>query len=180
MELEQEKINIIKTSIKTNVHYLGNEDLYDQFYEEIFKRVFIVMDIANFDDALNSYLEKITNMSMLRVLNKNNRMRKRRNAQVQVDDDNNNLYNDVKISYENFVMEDTPCEIVIQEKVLSQVLELVYKINDKYPEERYIQLYKSRYIDGKTQREIAESLGLSQMEVANRFFKLMQEIKNNF
>ncbi len=54
------------------------------------------------------------------------------------------------------------------------------KINKENPDKNYLQIYKLRYDNGMTQKEIAEELNISQSEVSKRLFKLMEKIKQAF
>ena len=43
----------------------------------------------------------------------------------------------------------------------------------------YLQIYKLRYDNGMTQKEISEELGLSQSEISKRLFRLMKKVKES-
>lgn len=69
IDLEQEKIDIIKKRIEADERFLGHENLFDSFLEEIIKRGFIIF--KNMDMTQESaivYLNKIVSSSIIYVL----------------------------------------------------------------------------------------------------------------
>ena len=70
--------------------------------------------------------------------------------------------------------------MVISNDTIEQVAAAVLRVNMVEPEKQYLQIYKLRYDNGMTQKEIADEMGLSQSEVSKRLFKLMKKIKQSF
>ena len=79
-----------------------------------------------------------------------------------------NNYSEIKVSYENFAVEESPKEIIVRKETLNQVATTVLTIDNEEPEKQYLQIYKLRYDKGMTQKEISEELGLSQSEISKR------------
>ena len=84
------------------------------------------------------------------------------------------------IHYEAVDFGDTPEDIVIKKEILRQVQDNLYRINAEEPEKKYLHLYKLRYENGMTQKEIAQEMQLSQSEVSKRLFRLLEKIKQAF
>ena len=72
---------------------------------------------------------------------------------------------------------DNPEDLAVRKDLLQKIADTVYDIERRVPAKNYLKLYKLRYEDGMTQREIAHELNLSQSEVSKRLFKLMDEVK---
>ena len=87
---------------------------------------------------------------------------------------------DIKISYDNFVLNETPEEIIVRKETIEQVAMTVVGADIEDPEKQYLQIYKMRYDKEMTQKEISQELGLSQSEVSKRLFKLMEKVKQSF
>ena len=67
-------------------------------------------------------------------------------------------------------------EKITTEETLEEIYRLVVKFNDDYPSENFYKLFYMKYVEGKKQREIADTLGISQGEVSKRLFDLMKKI----
>lgn len=59
VQIEEEKLNIIKECIKANPKFEGNEDLFDDFVEETSKKAFLIVKSIKNEDSLRTYLDKI-------------------------------------------------------------------------------------------------------------------------
>ena len=99
---------------------------------------------------------------------------------VSYEDSYSNNFMDIKISYDNFVLNETPEEIIVRKETIEQVAMTVVGADIEDPEKQYLQIYKMRYDKEMTQKEISQELGLSQSEVSKRLFKLMEKVKQSF
>lgn len=182
VELTQDKLDLIEKIIKNNRKFSNNEDLYDDFFNETCKRSLEVMKVISSGSVVEPYLKKVATTSILNVLKDAGRLRRSREGYTPVREvplDTAKDYSAVEVSYDNFLIEKTPEDIVIEKDILSKIANLVYEIDKEEPEKQYLQIYKLRYQDGMTQNEIANDLGLSQSEVSKRLFKLMKKIKQS-
>ena len=192
MELTQEKLNLIERIIKNDRKFANNEDLYDDFFNEMCKRSMPIVNTITSDVTLEAYLRKIATTSILNVLKDSARLRRTREGFSQVRDvsmdavqtpessyheDN---YSHVVISYPQADYDSNPEDIAVQKEILQKIVDAIYLINDAEPDKQYLRIYKLRYDEGMTQKEIASELNLSQSEISKRLFKLMEKVKEAF
>ena len=186
MDLAQDKLDLIEKIIKNDRKFSNNEDLYDDFFNETCRRSLGIINVVSSNVALEAYLRKIATTSIINVLKDSGRLRRTKagfesTKVVSMEDEElSNDYASIKISYENFNIEETPEEIVVRKDILRQVASAVVKVDKNEPEKQYLQIYKLRYDSGMTQKEISEELSLSQSEVSKRLFKLMEYVKKSF
>ena len=76
VELEQDKIDLIEKIIKNDRKYPNNEDLYDDFFNETYKRSLAIVKTVTSDITLEAYLRKIVTTSILNVLKNEGRLRR--------------------------------------------------------------------------------------------------------
>ena len=185
VDLAQDKLELIEKIIRNDKKFSNNEDLFDDFFNETCKRSLGIVNIVTSDAALEAYLKKIATTSILNVLKDSGRLRRTRagytpTREITIDETISDKYEDVKVSYGNFNVEISPEEIAVKKETVKQVANLIYKIDEEDPNKQYLQIYKLRYDNGMTQKEISEELGLSQSEVSKRLFKLMKKVKESF
>ena len=189
MELTQEKLNLIERIIKNDRKFSNNEDLYDDFFNEMCKRSIPIVNTITSDVTLEAYLRKIATTSILNVLKDTGRLRRSREGfvpskEVSLDavrsssDEYN--YSGVVISYPHADYSSNPEDIAVEKEILQKIVDAVYLINDAEPDKKYLKIYKLRYDEGMTQKEIASELSLSQAEISKRLFKLMEKVKEAF
>ena len=87
-------------------------------------------------------------------------------------------YSTYVVSYDNIVVPESPEDVAIKKEILAFVAETIIKIDSEEPEEQYMQIYKMRYNDGMTQKEIAQELDLSQSEISKRLYGLIEKVKS--
>ena len=185
MDLAQDKLELIEKIIKNDRKYSNNEDLFDDFFNENCKRSIGIIKIVSSDAALEAYLRKIATTSIINVLKDSGRLKRTKSGytttnEISLDEKISNKYAETDISYKNFTVEISPEELAIQNDTIKQVSKLIKKFDEEEPEKQYLQIYKLRYDNGMTQKEISEELGLSQSEVSKRLFKLMKKLKESF
>ena len=185
MDLAQDKLELIEKIIRNDRKFSNNEDLFDDFFNETCKRSLGIVNIVTSDAALEAYLKKIATTSILNVLKDSGRLRRTKSGftptgEVAVDTTISNKFEGIEVSYNNFDVAISPEEIAIQKDTVKQIADLICKLDDEDPNKQYLQIYKLRYDNGMTQKEISEELGLSQSEVSKRLFKLMKKVKESF
>lgn len=186
MELTQEKMDLIEKIIQGNRKYAGNEDLYNDFFNETCKRSILIVQTVTSDIALESYLRKIASTAILNVLKNEGRLRRTQSGYKPVEtvplETVSNLpdYSKITVTYEPVDIQDTPEDLVVKKDILQKIVDNVYEIDANEPDKNYLKLYALRYEKGLTQNEIAERLNISQSEVSKRLFKLMNKVKQAF
>ncbi len=191
MEFTQEKIDLIERIIRSDRKFANNEDLYDDFFNETCKRSLNIVKTITSDATLEAYLKKIATTSILNVLKDSGRLRRTKDGYIPTKElsidqarnesvTNSNVYANTKIIYEPVDIKDTPEDTLLKKEILQHVINSLEKINNENPDKKYLQIFKLRYDNGMTQKEIAQDLDLSQSEVSKRLFKLMEKIKQAF
>lgn len=190
MELTQDKIDLIEKIIKNDRKFTNNEDLYDDFFNEMCKRSIPIVNTITSDVTLEAYLRKIATTSILNVLKDSGRLRRTRDGYtptqnisldaVKENDFTSDTYANAKIVYQQIEFENEPEDIAVQNEILQKVIDSLYEINKAEPEKQFLRIYKLRYDEGMTQKEIANELNLSQAEISKRLFKLMEKVKQAF
>ena len=186
-ELAQDKLDLISKIIKNDKKFSGNEDLYDDFFNETCKRSFIIVKNVKSEATLSTYVKRIASTAILNVLKDNGRLRRTKKGyiptkEVPFDISTVSLqdYADFEVNYPEVHLENSPEDIVIKKEILNLVKKNLLKINENEPEKQYLKLFMLRYENGMTQKEISQELNLSQSEVCKRLFRLMEKIKKAF
>ena len=189
VELTQDKTDLIEKIIKNDRKFSGNEDLYDDFFNETSKRSLLIVESVTTPNILEAYLRRIASTAILNVLKDEGRLRRTAEGFTKVETvpvsdgaqiEYRNEYADIQISYEPIDIKDTPEDAFIKKEILQSIINAVYDVDCKNPEKQYLKLFNYRFENGLTQREIAQEMGISQSEVSKRLFKLMDEVKKTF
>ena len=185
MEFTQDKIDLIERIIKNDRKFVNNEDLYDDFFNETCKRSLNIVKVISSEATLEAYLKKIATTSILNVLEDSGRLRRTKDGftpvkEVSISESPVNDYANNTIIYEPADIKDSPEDVMLKKDLLQFFARSLAKIDSEEPEKNYLQIYKLRYDNGMTQKEIAEVMGLSQSEISKRLFKLMEKIKQAF
>ena len=187
MELAQEKVDLIKKIIKTDKKYTNNEDLFDDFFNETYKRSFLIIKTVENENSLEAYLRRIVTTSIVMVLKDSGRIRRTKEgfiptAEISIEQitEEKNKYSDVNISYDIVDLTDGPEEVIIKKETLQTLIDAISIAHINNPSKQYIELYELRYVKGLKQSQIAEALNLSQSEVSKRLFELMEQVKESF
>lgn len=188
VELEQEKIDLIKKIILSDKKYTDNEDLFEDFFNESYKRSFLIIKTVKNENSLEAYLRKIVTTSIINVLKNSGRIRRTTQGFSSVDEKSldemismpDNKYANVNINYDIIDLSDGPEEITIKKETLQKLMDAVSIAHTGNPAKQYMQLYQLRYIKGLKQKQIAQELNLSQGEVSKRLLELIEEVKKEF
>lgn len=187
MELTQDKINLIEKLIRNDRKFVNNEDLYEDFFNEMCKRSMPIVNTITSDVTLEAYLRKIATTSIVNVLKDSGRLRRTRegysavkNVPLNEESETTRNYSSAKIEYSIIDFESNPEDIAVKNEILQKVIDSIYLIHNAEPDKQYLKIYKLRYDEGMTQKEIAQELNLSQAEISKRLFKLMEKVKKAF
>jgi len=188
VELAQEKIDLIKKIIKSDKKYTSNEDLFEDFFNETYKRSFLIMKTVENEASLEAYLRKIVTTSIVLVLKDSGRVRRTSQGFVPTKEQSldeiilvpENKYSNVQINYDIVDLKDGPEEIAIKKEVLQTLVDAVCISHNNNPSKQYMQLYQLRYVKNLKQKQIAQELNLSQSEVSKRLLEMMELVKEAF
>lgn len=184
MEIAQDKLDLIEKVIKNNNKYSNNEDLYDDFFNETCQRSLTIINSLSSGSVLEAYLRKIATTSIISVLKDSGRLRRtksgyKKTQEVSIEEIPSVDYSNINVSYGNFNVQESPETVMVKNDVLQKIYETVVAIDASDSKKQYLQIYKLRYDNGMTQKEISEETGLSQSEISKRLFKLMEKVKQS-
>lgn len=185
--LTQENKLLIEKYIKNNKKYSNNEDLYDDFYSETCKNSFALLSSVKSTSTIELYLQKVVSNSMINVLKNSGRLRRTGEGYKPVEtvsfddaiDEFNEKFKAQNLSFSHADIAETPEDLFVKREILKNIAQTLNIIDTAEPSERYLEIFKLRYDQGLTQREIAENLGISQSEVSKKLFKLMAKVKES-
>lgn len=188
VELEQEKIDLIKKIITSDKKYTNNEDLFEDFFNETYKRSFLMVKSVKNETSLEAYLKKVATTSIINVLKDSGRVRRTKEGFSKVEEKSLDeiisipvgKYADTHISYDIVDLSDGPEEVVIKKEILQTLSDAISITHNINPAKQYMQLYELRYVKGLKQKEIAQELNLSQSEVSKRLLEMVEEVKKAF
>ena len=76
LEIEQEKLDLIRKIILSDKKYIDHEDLFDDFFNEVYKRSFLMLKTVKNRASLELYIKKVVTTSILTVLKNSGRVRR--------------------------------------------------------------------------------------------------------
>lgn len=187
IELDQAKADLIKNIIVSDKKYIDNEDLYDDFFNETYKRSFLILKSVKNEASLTSYLRKVATTAIINVLKDSGRVKRTKEGFSSVEEQSldeitsipDSKYLNTNISYDIVDLSDGPEEVIIKKETLQSIYDAVSISHISNPAKQYMQLYELRYIKGLKQKEIAKELNLSQSEISKRLLDLVDEVKRN-
>lgn len=185
MELSQEHIELLEKFIKSDKKFVGNEDLYEDFFAEASNRAMSLIDTITDMSAIAPYLKKVVSTSIITVLKNQGRVRRTHDNYVATNEvsldsnypQQNSTFKNTPITYDFIDIAPNPEELVIQKDILQRVYDAVMFAHSTNIAKQFMDLYDLRYVQGKKQSEIAKILNLSQSEVSKRLFELMEQVK---
>lgn len=188
MELEQEKIDLIKKIILSDKKYTDNEDLFDDFFNETYKRSFLIIKTVKNEASLEAYLRKIVTTSIINVLKDSGRVRRTNEGFTSTEEKSldeiivspGNKYSNINVNYDIIDLSDGPEEVIIKKEIQQKLIDAVSIAHTNNPAKQFMQLYQLRYVKGLKQKQIAQELNLSQGEVSKRLLELIDEVKREF
>lgn len=188
MELEQEKIDLIKKIILSDKKYTDNEDLFDDFFNETYKRSFLIIKTVKNEASLEAYLRKIVTTSIINVLKDSGRVRRTNEGFTSTEEKSldeiivspDHKYSNINVNYDIIDLSDGPEEVIIKKEIQQKLIDAVSIAHTNNPAKQFMQLYQLRYVKGLKQKQIAQELNLSQGEVSKRLLELIDEVKREF
>lgn len=185
--LTQENKLLIEKYIKNNRKFPNNEDLYDDFYNETCKNSYALLTNVKSTSMVELYLQKVVTSSMINVLKDSGRLRRTGQGYKSLDrvsyddavDEYNEKFVSCNVAFANANIAESPEDLFVKREVLKNIATALNDIDTSEPSEKYLEIFKLRYEKGLTQREIAESIGISQSEVSKKLFKLMEKVKES-
>lgn len=200
MDTLQEQRTIIERLVRLNNKYIGNEDLFEDFCSEAYKRSYTLFDndeIKNFE----GYLAKVVNTSILTVLRTSGRIRRHSNKYVSTHE----ILMDPTPSkqfireaapvqtVENIIAKEEPVHLydvsdpgvnfeekIVRKDLLQKVVDIVLIAHKNNPNKEYLRIFFLRYVKEKKQREIAQITNLSQSEISKRLLEIAEIVKSHF
>jgi RNA polymerase sigma factor (sigma-70 family) len=170
--------------VKTNRKFAGNEDLYEDFFNETCRRSLKILSAVESEAALETYLRKIVTTSIINVLKNSGRLRRSKGSYIAsnevIVEDFTMPEPDTSVLYKNVEVKNVPEDLVIRKEVLDKIISTVKSIAAGTPEKQYLEIFDMRYTKHMTQKQMANALGLSQSEISKRLMKLMEGVKLAF
>ncbi|MCQ2957641.1 MAG: hypothetical protein MJ180_01930, partial [Candidatus Gastranaerophilales bacterium] len=159
MVVVQEYKNIIEKMVTSNKRFSGNEDLFEDFCAEAMERCCFLLKKTDEITKIENYLNKLTSNAMISVLKTSGRITRSADgykniAQITVPLENplDDGILDIKDTTINFV------EKISEQETLQEIYNLVLKFNEEEPQEYYSKIFYMKYVQGRKQREIAQTL----------------------
>ncbi len=203
MDTVQKQRELIEKLVKSNNKFSGNEDLFEDFCSETFKRSYSLFQTLD-EDHLESYISKVVNTAILTVLKESGRVRRRDNKYVST--------NEVPLSASPAPKEEpalaaqaaqTPATVdnsagisqvlydiadprasfeekLVRKDLLQKVVDIVLVAQKNQPEKEYLKIFYLRYVREMKQKEIAKETNLSQSEISKRLLDIAEIVKNHF
>lgn len=194
-DIVTEQKNLIEKLVKSNSKFLGNEDLLEDFCSEVYGRSCHVLSGVKEVTAIEGYLRKVVQSSILSVLKDSGRVRRLSKGYTSArkeipisslesltqDNSANKIEENILSDNFSYNLQDSSLsaeEILISKDLLKNVVDIVFKQNVQMPEKQYLDIFRLRYKEQKTQSDIASELGLSQSEVSKRLVEISKFVKS--
>jgi RNA polymerase sigma factor (sigma-70 family) len=171
---------LIQKIIKSNSRYVGNEDLFEDFCSETFKRSYKILADSENIASFEAYLSKVANSAILEVLRTSGRLRRLKSGYKTLKTEE--LVQSYKIDgsadmiYEIEDPNPTVEESIIRKEEIFTIRKVLKDIDSEYQDRQFMELFKMRYIDNVKQTEIAHKLGISQSEVSKRLIEMSKRV----
>lgn len=192
MDTLQEQRHLIEKLIKSNNKFSGNEDLFEDFCSETYKRSHSLLENIEIKDIEN-YIAKVANTAILNVLKENGRVRRRQDKYVstkeilisplpskpQFTETETTQPNDAFV-YEIADPRDSFEEKIVRKDLLQKVVDIVLVTQKENPTKEFLKIFYLRYVKELTQKAIAAEINISQSEVSKRLIELSQIVKTHF
>lgn len=185
MDVNKEHKDLIEQLIRSNSRFSGNEDLIEDFCSETLKRSFNILSTVNNIQHIERYINKVASSAILEVLKTSGRLRRTSKGYIKSQEKTLSPYEAYITDSQGFLLFDIPDNSVpFEEEIASKdfvnnVIQEVYKIEKEEPASHFLDLFTLRYIKNLKQKEISETLGLSQGEVSKRLVELSEKINKS-
>lgn len=171
---------LIEKIIRSNARFSGNEDLLEDFCSETFKRCYKILSTTNSIVNFEAYLHKVANSAILDVLRSSGRLRRLKSGYKKVKTESlapsYNTDENFEIIYD--IKDPNPGveENVIKQEEIQLIRKALKDLDLEFKDKRFLKIFQLRYIDGKRQAEIAQTLNISQGEVSKRLIDLAKKV----
>lgn len=88
-------------------------------------------------------------------------------------------YNSINISFDDIFIADRTDEYAINPEFLKKVYETIINEHSNHLTQQYLQLYELRYVQKKTNIQIAQILDIPEQEVTKKLFDLVDTVKKS-
>lgn len=171
---------LIEKIIRSNSRFSGNEDLFEDFCSETFKRCYKIFSTTDNINNFEAYLSKVASSAILDVLKSSGRIRRHKSGyqtiRTEIVSQPYTLDEDSNIIYE--IEDPAPSiehDLIFKEEIKNIRLALV-DLDQEYKDKCYLKLFEMRYVKEDKQNQIAQSLNISQGEVSKRLIELSRRI----
>ena len=178
MVITEEYKDIIIKLVTSNKRFSGNEDLYEDFCAEALEKSYFILKKSTEIEKVGNYLNRVVSNAMLNVLKSSGRVTrgadgyKKTQQTLSLENPLDNGFIDIKDPAIHFV------DRITEDETLSEIYSCILRFDRQEPEQKFGLIFYMKYVEGKKQREIASTLGISQGEVSKRLFALMQKISS--
>ncbi len=187
-----EQRRLIEKFVRSNIKFEGNEDLLEDFCNEAYQKSYIIFNSQSSIQKIESYVQKVVNTSIVGVLKDSGRLKRTSSGYIKTREiplDEVKHFEPVTVPLvqqkdvpKEYTFEIEDPKIGIEEKIikkdlLQKIADAVCVIHGDNPTKCYLEIYEARYIKGMKQKEIAETLNLSQPEISKRLIELSKLIK---
>ena len=199
LSIDEQK-SLIEKYVKIDSKFKGNEDLFEDFCRESLQKTYMVFNIENNIEKIESYVSKVVHTSILSVLKNSGRAIVNKKASVPIEEEKNSnaskpasqsstniVKEDIQEirNYESFIFglpdpKETAEEVLITKDCLDRVASSVCVIHKEVPHKQFLDIFYLRYVKGCKQSDIGKKLNLSQSEVSKRLMHLSRLISNIF
>lgn len=184
LDIAIEQKNLIEKLIRSDAKYYGNEDLFDDFFNESFKRSCHVLNGVKEVTSIEGYLRKVVQTSILSVLKDLGRVRRLSRGYVSEQREIpisamsvTHAKQEEEFSYDINYNYNSDEELIVNQDLLRNIIDIIFQQNILTPQKQYLEIFKLRYKENKKQNEIAEILSLSQSEVSKRLVEISKLVK---
>ncbi len=188
MLLVEEQRSLIEKYVKLNKNFGGHEDLLEDFCSEAFQKSYMMFNSTSNIQKIESYVSKVVHTSILSVLKNSGRVRRTSKGfvptkEITVPDFSAEQEVKTQPLGPSFILDfpdpqESAEEILITKECIQRISDAVCIIHKEVPSQLFLDIFYLRYVQGKKQAEIAESLNISQSEVSKRLMQLSKLISN--
>lgn len=180
MSIKAEHKELIETAIKRCPHYKGNEEFLNIFCEEVYERVQNTLQILGDNLPPQTYLDKVTQKSILHVLKNRQRLGHRFDSDelpienlisFNINEKSEIVFN---IPYPNSDRE----KISVIHEQLRVIIDNLHRLNENEPEKQYLRFFELKYHQNLKIPDIAYKMNMTEAQASQRFFELLAKLSD--
>lgn len=180
MSIKAEHKELIETAVKRSPHYKGNEELLSIFCDEVYERVQNTLQILGDNLPPQTYLDKVTQKSILYVL------KNRQRLGCKFDNDESPIENLISfnINENSEIVFNIPYPSSEREKVsviheqLRVIINNLHRLNENEPEKQYLRFFELKYHQNLKISEIAYKMNMTEAQASQRFYELLAKLND--